>query len=585
MEAAPTGVGWTRHRLFRPVLWWAVVSSLLFLWRFHYRHAAQATLRFTISLEGRTERPAPEGVLNGRYYRAGEPSGVGWRALRVQVPDYEPFATNRFVWYGGAELGDLRLSRSRGLLELDLAPAAETVQLLGPEAGDILSQVTRKALPLPTGRYAVRANYKHFTVERTVEVLRNTTNRLTIAPRLTALNLTADPETAEFELRGTGQPEVVVSGRTPSVVTDLPAGEYALAIARGHYRKELPVILGETRTTNELKVAFRYARVSVTSEPPDAAIREGDKVIGRTPVQFDLPPGSYQWQIGKDGYFGTNVSLSLTETDTKSVSVALGNVSFLAALERARNHASGFAPDYDAALADLDQALLIKPGDGTALGLKRTVQYNRHLRTARRLQGEGRYGDALAETEAALQLDINEAEASGLKRELERSLQAVAAARAEARRNRPLKLLPELSAKIKYDELFTPQVLRFNGLLDVVRGGVVRALGRKPAWTVTQNVAVDDDTAVIRAELKNLGSRYGVVAVVGQTAEHEVTVCFKLFAYLLGDNIQFTLQGITEDSYLPMHPQFVGGLRAATIESTRAHDLQEFKKRLEDEFR
>jgi hypothetical protein len=51
----------------------------------------------------------------------------------------------------------------------------------------------------------------------------------------------------------------------------------------------------------------------------------------------------------------------------------------------------------------------------------------------------------------------------------------------------------------------------------------------------------------------------------------------------LGDNIKFSLSGIFEDSYKPLHPQYVSATRAAKLESERARDIQEIRTRIEEE--
>ena len=452
MASTQTKVGPQWQRATRPLLWWFVASLLLLLWRFHYTHAARATVQFTVSLESKAGLLSAETTLNGRPYRAGEPSGVGWRKLRVRAPGFEPVETERFVWYGGVALGDLTLARSRGRLELDLTPAAESVRILGEEEDKTLDHATHGSFLLPTGRYAVMAKFARFSEERTVEIDRDQTNRVVLTPKLTTLVLNSAPDGTEFELTSVKPPEVRVSGRTPATVADLPSGEYALSMWRGRYRKQLSIPL--SGPTNRHDVEFRYAKVAVSSEPPDAAISDGERVVGRTPANLELVPGTYRLQIDKDGYLGTNVSLTLAETDTRAVAVTLVNGTFLEALERARNAFSGFSADYDRALADVDQALRIKPADETALGLKRNIEFNRYMRSARRLQSAGDFANALSAADAALKLGVNDADVAALNDELLKGQRDAAVAQAEVRRNRPLKKLPELTRKLAYDELF-----------------------------------------------------------------------------------------------------------------------------------
>jgi PEGA domain len=553
-------------------------------------------MQYRLLKEGGNALDVADVTLNGQPYLAGMPCGLGWKTLVVHAPDFEPFETNCFVWYGGVAFGNITLARTRGRMELDFSPAAKTVQIIGSAAMYNLTNITHESLSPPTGRYTVQAKYMRFAEERTVEVTRNQTSRVAIAPSMSTLNLSSDPDNADFTLNSKGPPGVSVRGSTPATITDLPAGEYELAIARADYRKILPVRLIGTKSTNELEVEFRYAKLSIISEPTDAAISDGSRVVGRTPASFKLKPGAYRFQVIKDGYFGTNVELSLSETDARTVSVALANVSYVEAIERAQRRAPGGIQD-DRALADLEQALKIKPGDETALALKREIEFDQHLRKARRLQINGVFAEALSEIHAALKLNASDAEALAMKNDLEEAQRAVneqkskveqaaATARAEARRNRPQKVLQDVASRFRHNELFEAQAMRFNGSLDAVRAGVVRALGRKPAWSIVRDDRQDADTLLLLADAKGFGWKQNVVLVVGQTADNEVVVTFKLFAFILGGNIQLSLSGVSEDSYQPKHPRYASPpSMASVLEKNLSHDTQEFKKRIEEELR
>jgi hypothetical protein len=118
-----------------------------------------------------------------------------------------------------------------------------------------------------------------------------------------------------------------------------------------------------------------------------------------------------------------------------------------------------------------------------------------------------------------------------------------------------------------------------------MRAGVVRALGNKPEWTIRRNEKVDGDTVIIDAELKGVLSKHNALLVVGQTADSEGVVCFKLISLTLGNNIQLSLSGISEDSYKPLHPQYVSAGLTGTVEEKRTREIEEFKKRITDQFR
>ena len=581
-----------RRGTFRPFIWWLVVSSLLLLGQYHRTKSSEATVEFTVSMEGRERQIVHGATLNGLPYQAGNPCGVGWKKLIVHAKDAESFETNCFIWYGGASFGNVTLTRSRGRLELDCSPAG-AILISGTEQSTNFNNTQRESVFLPTGRYKVEARFLRFNIERTVDVIRNHANHVEFNPGLTTLNLTSEPDKADFELNSKDQPEVSVRGSTPAMVVELPAGKYELTIARGDYRKKLPVTLVGAKPTNELDVQFRYARLSIASDPSNATIRDGNKVVGRTPASLDLQPGTHRLEISRDGYFGTNLDLTLSETDSRAVSVTLVNVSFVEAIERAQKHSFG-GMHYDRALADLEQALLIKPGDETALALKREVEFDRHMRQAWLLERKSAYDSALVEVKAALKLDANHADALALKSELEkekrsadeqqaRNKQAAAAAqaktqqaRAEDRRQRPEKLLNEVSSRIRHHEFFDNELSRFRGSVETVHMAVLNALGRDPQWSVLRDDKMNDDLRVIVAELRGVLSMQRVVVVTGQTGEDDVLICFKLFL-LTG------LRGSSEDSYLPFHAKNESGTRAEMINKRLRRDIQGFKKRIDDE--
>jgi hypothetical protein len=581
--------------MFRPVVCWLAVSSFLFLWQYHRAQASKAVMQFTVVTEKGEELVLANTTLNGDRYLPGFPCGIGWKKLVVQAENVEPFETNCFVWYSGEAFGNITLARSRGRMDLDLSPAVKTVQIVGTEERKTFTNVTHESLALPTGQYTVKAGFARFSVERTVDVARNQTTRVAIAPSLTTLNLSSDPEEAEFELTSTKPPEVSVRGSTPAMLTDLPAGEYQLGIARGGYRKNLPVRLTESKATNELKIEFRYAKLSVTSDPADATISGGTKVFGRTPASLDLQPGLYHFQIVKDGYFATNVSFTLLESDSKTVSVGLTSISFVEAMESARRQSSGLLVDYDRALADVEKALLIKSNDPTAQQLKQAIKFNWHIRNAKQFQRNQEYPQALFEVEAALKVNADDTDARALKAEVERSQRAseeekakaqvaAATARAEERRKHPEKVIREFTKRFAHQELFDIQFMRFGGSLDSVRTGIIRALGRNPEWSIVRDDRPDPDTVLMIANHSGFGSKQNVTIVATQSADNEVVGCFKLFAFVLGD-IKIGLGGISEDSYKPKHPRYFPTALASTVEGNLSRDTQAFKKRLEEEIR
>ena len=499
-----------RGKVFRPLLGWFVVSLALLLWRNHQQQEQRAMLQFALSLEGRAGRPFYRAALNDIPFEAGAHSGLGRKQLRIEAHDAEPFVTNVLVGYGGINLGHIRLARSRGNLELKTVPVAGRVVIEGAETNRTLTQVSNQSISLPTGRYKVRAEFARMTTEREVEIAANRTRALTIDPGLTKLLLRSNPTNAEFELQSLTLAGVTVRSNTPVMVTELPAGEYHLRIWREDYEKTVPVKL-TAAGTNEFQVEFDYAKVTIKSEPSGASVRDGEKLLGTTPVSLTLPTGLYRLAVAKEGFFTTNVALSLLANEDRTVALSLLSEAYVFALERARNSASGFFADLDQALAAVNTALQAKPGDETAGALKQTITFQRHLRDGREFRRSRQIGRALDEVENALKLKAADADALALKRELEKEQQVALEAQAKARRERPRQVFEDAVQRLPHHDLFPSHESKLTGQVSEVRAKIMAALARSPEWSVTRLDKQEDEVVVIQADIKGLGSRQNAV--------------------------------------------------------------------------
>ena len=585
MEQAPRTAGVLKGKVIRPLLCWLILSFGLVAWRYHWRQERKATIQFTASIEGRKERPSYRAELNHFQFEAGNHSGLGRKELTVRADDAEPYVTNLFVWYGGQNLGNIKLARSRGKLELKITPAALSVAVSGQEANTNFNNATIASISLPTGHYKVKAQFDRFSTESQIEVIRNSAATLVINPGVTVFALDSQPTNANFELKSVAFPELFVRSNTPNTMADLPAGDYALRIWRGDYEKTMPVRLHRNVKTNELTVAFDYGRLAIASEPSAAEIRNGTNLLGFTPAEFSLPTGMYRLSVAKQGYIATNVLVTLRVNETSRVSLNLLNRSYVEALNEARDWAWGTSVNLERALEKVNKALEIKPGDEAALALKHAITFQKHLRDAREYQRNRDLGRALQETESALQIAPNDPDALALKQMLDKEQQSLARARAEARRELPGKVFEQAMIKFPHHELFPSEKMQFTGELASIHTRLVEILERNPAWNVRRQEVTQQGVAIVQAEIKGFGSRQTVLLVAGQTAENEVTIHFKLWTYTLGNNIQVGLTGISDDSYKPLHSSYATAATAPGVEQRRARELDDFKRRISNGLR
>jgi hypothetical protein len=579
MERVPSMAG-LKGKVFRPLLGWFIVSTVLLVWRNHQIQERKATLQFSVSLEGRVGFPPYRAQLNELLFDAGDHSGLGRKTLRIEARYADSFVTNLFVGYGGKNIGHIQLARSRGHLKLSTVPLAERVVIEGAETNFTRTQFSNELARLPTGRYKVKAEFARLTMEREVEVAANRVQTLIIDPSLTKLSLSSNPTNAEFELRSLSSAGPMVQGNTPVMITDLPAGEYHLRIWRGDYQKTVPVKLS-SNGTNELQVEFDYAKITINSEPSGASVHDGNKLLGTTPLPLTLPNGLYRLAVAKEGFFTTNVALTLSAKEDRVIELSLLSEAYVSAMERARQFSSGFFVDLDRALEGANSALQAKPGDEPAAVLKQEIMYQRHLRDAREFQRSRQIARALDEVESALKLKANGSDAVTLKQDLQKEQQAIAAAQAQARRELPGKTFEEAVQRVAHYNLFPSHEVKLTGQKSEVRKKIIEALSRAPVWTVTQFGKQSEEVSVHQAETKSFGTRQSAIIVIGQTAENEVAVHWKLWTFTLSGNINLTLGGISDNSYTPLHTTYATPLTAATVERRRQNEIEQFKKRLE----
>ena len=298
-------------------------------------------------------------------------------------------------------------------------------------------------------------------------------------------------------------------------------------------------------------------------------------------MSLTLPTGLYRLAVAKEGFFTTTVALSLSADEDRAVEVSLLSEAYVAALERARNSASGFFADLDQALAAVNTALQAKPGDETAGALKQTITFQRHLRDAREFRRSRQIGRGLDEVENALKLKATDADALALKRDLKKDQQAATEAQAQARRELPRKVFEDAVQRLPHHDLFPSQETKLTGQMASVRTKIVEALARNPSWNLARNDTVDENVTIIHADIKGFGTRQSAVVVVGQTADNEVVVHFKLWTFTLGSNIQIGLSGISDSSFKPLHSSYATPLSAASVERRRQTEIEQLKKRLE----
>jgi formylglycine-generating enzyme required for sulfatase activity/serine/threonine protein kinase len=218
--------------------------------------------------------------------------------MRIMSPGYEPVETKLDLRDKSSIAPPVfHLVRSKGALEIQSDPPGAQFSLRSSD-----NQITREGTApavvtdLPTGKYELTVRRGEWTMRETVEVQRQEKARKSFAFVSAMVSLTSEPAGAEILVDGKTQ------GKTP-VRTELRCGPHELlARVEGwpEQRQKLEVSAGRE---NSAHFVFRNGSVKITSAPGGAAVFEGERELGRTPLLIqEVKPGTVRYDLRLAGY-------------------------------------------------------------------------------------------------------------------------------------------------------------------------------------------------------------------------------------------------------------------------------------------
>ncbi len=164
------------------------------------------------------------------------------------------------------------------------------------------------------GSYSVRLEHSDFqqsTLIVQIESGERVIKRMDLEP-VYILDIPANPADALIKIDGAFQ------GKTPSTITWTSAN-CELVIERdgwSTFRKTLTLRPG----TNNIDYALEKSsiRLTIKSAPSDAQVYIDDKLLGNTPLDEELSPGSYSLKVQKEGFRIEEKQIRLTSDLTQS---------------------------------------------------------------------------------------------------------------------------------------------------------------------------------------------------------------------------------------------------------------------------
>jgi hypothetical protein len=531
-----------RNRALRPLLVWLVGSAVLAAW-YVQRHGA--SVFFSITVDGAL--PAAEEVsaqMYGHPFAPGNRVRLGRRTLMITGQDIEPLERKVLVWFGNNNLGEIRLARSKGSLEVNAEPAPREIRVAGVRFVRTNSSAVATFTAVPVGEYRVTVVFDRFSEERAVQVRRNETSRLEVKPPVGTLSLSSEPPGASFSLAAASGGSLRIEGNAPTELRQLPPGEYQLRVWRGDYVKELrvPVAHGQT---NRQHVVLDYGEVKLATAPPGATILKGGKELGRTPTTIGgLKPERYVYRLDLDGYLPVDLAVDVRGKESIAVSTNLTSRRYVSAMDRARWQ---FSSDAQGALAAVEEALQAQPGDADATALKAKIEATLKKRDRKLAEAKAVEERRKAEQEA------RSAAATGAQSEPAKTAAAAAPASANepppaSRQQRAEEQFRQLEAKWQDRELFDLNVWRARAGFQKVREALLRYVEKGPdKWMMTNEAKLDEKMSVFRLDPKGFFSdKKAALVQLCELSEDETEIRCKIWIYTVGQGMK----------WVPVHSQF-----------------------------
>jgi len=219
---------------------------------------------------------------------------------------------------------------AKGVVSIDSNPTGAKVTV-----GDITKTTPARIESLVPGSYTVNLNldgYEDFqtnivvTADAPVDL-----GQINLVQKAGELDLASPQSEVTYTL--TGPNGYSHQGAIPDKLPGLPLGDYTLNVSQKDWSlAPIPISIADHTTTTK-DVKFPYARVTITSVPTGATVRQGRTVLGTTPVTLPpTRPGDLHFSIDLPPYTIQTLDLHVIDfaNITKTVTMQPGK-DFIAA--------------------------------------------------------------------------------------------------------------------------------------------------------------------------------------------------------------------------------------------------------------
>jgi hypothetical protein len=243
-------------------------------------------------------------VSVGWYTLAYLPAQRQIAAMKQQIADQQAAEAKREADEAAAQqAAAAQLAAERGVFSADSNPSGATLTI-----GDSRGTTPVKFTNIIPGTYSLLVHldgYEDYKQEVTITADQPTDlGTITLAQMTGNLSLACPQTGVTYSI--TGPNGYSHDGPIPDKLDNLPVGDYVITAAQGDWKLAPITVTIKDRDNLQREIKFPYAKLSITTVPPGATVRNGRTVLGQTPLSLgqlrsgdmhlsiDLPPYTLQ---------------------------------------------------------------------------------------------------------------------------------------------------------------------------------------------------------------------------------------------------------------------------------------------------
>ena len=238
--------------------------------------------------------------------------------LRLEYPNYHPLETDVDVPNMGKKELNYQLKPNFGSIDVTTNPSGARLFL----DGKLMGASPIKLNIVRSGIHTLRAEKDFYhPVEKSVKIKdeQKLTLNLALAPAFARLMINTHPDSAQFLLDG------IEKGLSPYIIEHLSPGSYQISLRKPWYVPyDTTVTVREGHDINlNIKLTADFGYVTVSTNPPNAAILIDGKNKGNAPQTFKLRCGDHILEAKSEKYVSVRKHITVKSSQTDHVVVNL----------------------------------------------------------------------------------------------------------------------------------------------------------------------------------------------------------------------------------------------------------------------